>query len=79
MSRECEEALTNLYLYLDAELDQMSAAKVRSHLEVCHGCDAPFDFEKRLREVVRTRLDEQVPDAFIARLRTVLSLEVAGH
>jgi anti-sigma factor (TIGR02949 family) len=78
MSHECEEALANLYLYLDAEMDQMSAAKLKSHLEVCQGCDAPFDFERRLREVVRTRLNEQVPEEFIARLHVVLSHEISG-
>jgi mycothiol system anti-sigma-R factor len=79
MSRECEEALASLYLYLDAEMDQVSASKLRSHLDVCQGCDAPFDFERRLRDVVRTRLGEQVPEAFITRLRAVLSVEITGQ
>jgi anti-sigma factor (TIGR02949 family) len=75
MSRDCDEALNNLYLYLDAELDRESAEKLKSHLGECTGCDAPFDFERRLREVIRTRLDEEVPEVFIIRLKTLLSVE----
>ncbi|MCI0424838.1 MAG: zf-HC2 domain-containing protein [Actinobacteria bacterium] len=78
MSRDCDEALANLYLYLDSELDQVSIHKVKTHLEECRGCDAPFDFEKRLRQVVRERLNEDLPEAFVMRLRAVLALEITG-
>jgi len=75
---DCDQALANLYLYLDAELDQVSAMKVKAHLEVCQGCDAPYDFEKRLREVIRDRLGEEIPEVFVLRLRTLLALETGG-
>jgi anti-sigma factor (TIGR02949 family) len=75
---DCDQALANLYLYLDAELDQASAMKVKTHLEACQGCDAPFDFEKRLREVIRSRLGEEIPEVFVLRLRTLLALETSG-
>jgi anti-sigma factor (TIGR02949 family) len=78
MSRDCDEALASLYLYLDAELDRDSAEKVKAHLGECSGCDRPFDFEKRLREVIRTRLDEDLPEVFIVRLRTVLAVETGS-
>ena len=75
MSRECDEALATLYQYLDAELDAVSTKKIKEHLEECPGCDAPFDFEGRLRTVVRERLDEEVPDEFVDRLRAVIRKE----
>ena len=75
MSRECDEALATLYQYLDAELDAVSTKKIKEHLEECPGCDRPFDFEGRLRTVVRERLDEEVPDEFVDRLRAVIRKE----
>jgi mycothiol system anti-sigma-R factor len=75
MSRNCDEALANLYLYLDAELDTASTAKIKAHLDECPGCEAPFDFEGRLKSVVKDRLDEVVPEAFLDKLRNVLAEE----
>jgi mycothiol system anti-sigma-R factor len=75
MSRDCDEALAKLYLYLDAELDTASTEKIKAHLEECPGCEAPFDFEGRLRSVVKERLDEDVPQSFVNKLRDVLAEE----
>jgi mycothiol system anti-sigma-R factor len=74
----CDEALENLYLYLDSELDSVTSERIRSHLDDCHGCVHSFEFEKRLKSVVKERLDEEVPDVFVARLRTALAREAAG-
>ncbi|MFQ5523607.1 MAG: mycothiol system anti-sigma-R factor [Acidimicrobiia bacterium] len=79
MSHNCDEALTNLYLYLDAEMDKVSAERIRHHLEACRGCSGSFDFERRLKMVVRTRLQEEVPEHLIERIRQVLASEPAGE
>lgn len=78
MSPNCDEALANLYAYLDAELDEVSAEEIRAHLAECGGCDRPFDFERRLRDVIRAKLDEEVPQEIIVRIKTVISLEARG-
>jgi mycothiol system anti-sigma-R factor len=75
MSRECDEALANLYKYLDAELDTATTERIRHHLDDCPGCMAPFDFESRLKTVVRERLDEDVPDSFVSKLHQALEKE----
>ena len=75
----CDEALENLYLYLDSELDAVTSDRIRAHLDECHGCVHSFEFEKRLKSVVKERLDEDVPDVFVARLRTALAREAAGN
>ncbi len=77
MSKDCDEALENLYLYLDSELDSFSSARIRSHLDDCKGCGPLFDFEGRLKTVVKERLDEDVPDAVVDRVRTALREEAA--
>lgn len=76
--KRCEEALTELYRYLDRELDHVSAERVRIHLGECGGCLRSFNFEERLKQVIRQRLAEEVPDEFLVRLRTVIAAETAG-
>ncbi len=75
MSDRCDEALANLYLYLDSELDRVSSDRIRAHLADCPPCEHVFSFEHRFKLVVRERLREEVPPEFIAKIRAVLSSE----
>lgn len=77
MSRDCDEALANLYLYLDSELDGVSTVRIKEHLEACGGCSGPFEFERRLKAVVRERLNEEVPEEIVIRLWEALRAEWA--
>ncbi len=80
MSHECDDALASLYQYLDRELEAVTAEGIRVHLEDCHWCMERFDFEARLKIVVRERLAEEVPAEFILRLNEALARErSAGH
>lgn len=72
---DCDEALEHLYLYLDSELDDVSSEKIRSHLEVCQGCSGSFDFEVRLKTVVRERLNERVPEHLVEKVRQAIQAE----
>ena len=78
MRTDCDEALENLYMYLDSELDSVSSARIRSHLDDCRGCGPQFDFEGRLKAVVKERLHEDVPDAVVDRVRAAIREESAA-
>ncbi len=73
--QNCDDALNNLYTYLDREADEATSAGIRSHLDDCGHCAQSFDFERRLKQVVRDRLAEEVPQEFIARLRAAIAKE----
>jgi mycothiol system anti-sigma-R factor len=75
---ECDDALTNLYQYLDREIEVFTTEVIRAHLEDCSGCLKSFDFEARLQIVVRERLAEDVPDEFMQRLRDAIAREAAS-
>ncbi|HJQ91270.1 MAG TPA: mycothiol system anti-sigma-R factor [Acidimicrobiia bacterium] len=75
---ECDDALTNLYQYLDREIEASTSEVIRAHLEDCSGCLKSFDFEARLQIVVRERLAEDVPDEFVQRLRDAIAREAAS-
>ena len=75
---ECDDALTNLYQYLDREIEASTSEVIRAHLEDCSGCLKSFKFEERLQIVVRERLAEEVPAEFLERLRDAIAREAAS-
>ena len=75
MSKFCDDALGDVYSYLDQELPTFAAWRVRRHLKACDGCEAAYGFEERLRLVIRLRLHEDPPPEFLARLRAAIDHE----
>lgn len=75
MSNQCDDALHDVYSYLDRELSKLAAWRVRRHLRGCGGCEAAYGFEERLRVVIRLRLQEETPPEFLARLRAAIDHE----
>jgi len=69
---DCNNALDDLYGYLDQEVSRYRRWRIRRHLRICEGCDNAFVFEQRLQVVVRQCLKEDVPPEFLARLRQSL-------
>jgi mycothiol system anti-sigma-R factor len=72
---DCEDALHELYGFLDGELTEERRKLIRRHLEDCQPCAEPYDFEAELREVVRRKCQEQVPDRLIIKVRQALEIE----
>lgn len=75
----CDDALKNLYVYLDKELESATAEGIQAHLDECGQCLRSFDFERRLKMVVRERLAEDVPERFLVTLRTVINDEASAR
>ncbi len=75
MSENCDQALADIYRYLDSELTWWRRRKIRIHLSDCPPCQCGFDFERRLKIVIRQRLAEPVPQEFIDRLHDALTSE----
>ena len=75
MSHDCDDALERMYLYIDGELTVDSADEIRVHLDDCPPCWDAFHFEERLKIVVRTRLQEEVPSEVMLRLQSIIRSE----
>ena len=60
---DCQDALHELYGFLDGELTEDRRVAIQHHLDTCQPCAEPYDFEAELRAVVRRKCQEQVPDA----------------
>lgn len=72
---ECREALHELYGYLDGELTPEKREAIERHLDQCLPCAEPYDFEAELREVIRRKCQEQVPESLVAKVRAALAAE----
>ena len=75
MSHNCDDALEKMYLYMDGELTTETAEVIRVHLNDCPPCFDAFHFEERLKLVVRTRLQEDVPSELMIRLKSIIRSE----
>lgn len=80
MSHQCDcgDAQDQLYQYLDSELDEGTAASVRSHLDDCDGCFDSFDFYRRLKGVIRSHLSEDMPESLEDRVKELIRQEASG-
>ena len=70
---DCNEALRELYSFLDGHLTVERRTVISSHLDDCHGCLEAYDFEAELKQVIAQRCREEVPqelrDRIAAKLR----------
>ena len=76
---ECEDALHDLWPYLDGELTDDKWRKIQQHLDECPPCVDAADFEDELRKVVAQKCREQVPESLRLRIAEVLEIEVTEH
>ena len=75
MGHDCDDALHELYHYLDGELTSERRQKIQDHLESCPPCFEGFDFEAELRIVVARKCTDQVPDALRQRIADAIHHE----
>jgi mycothiol system anti-sigma-R factor len=71
----CDDAIHDVYSYLDREMNWYRAWKIRRHISACGSCEGAFTFEERLLVVIKERLHEEVPPEFLERLRQALASE----
>ncbi len=75
----CDEAVAELYAFLDGELDDAVMIQVETHLRRCSPCLEAFDFEADLRRVIAAKCTEHVSAEAKARLCVVIrELSIQG-
>ena len=75
MTDPCEEALHELYHFLDGELTDERRTLITSHLDGCTTCLGAFDFETELRHVVAERCRDSVPLELRLRIAAIIEQE----
>ena len=71
----CNEALAELYTFLDGELDQERRADIDAHLGRCGHCHDVHDFEAELRHLIASKATEAVPEDLRQRILERLRAE----
>ena len=71
----CQEALQELYTFLDGELTVEKREHIRVHLDDCNPCLEAYDFEAELRIVISTKCKEAVPESLKEKIRAQLQGE----
>jgi len=75
MGHDCNDALHELYHFLDGELTKDRRDQIQAHLESCPPCFEGFDFEAELRIVVARKCTEQVPQQLRDRIADAINHE----
>jgi anti-sigma factor (TIGR02949 family) len=70
---DCQDAMRQLWDYLDEELTEERMAAIREHLAVCQQCYPHYDFERAfLDAVASSRNERRAPGALRLKIRAVL-------
>lgn len=72
---DCEEAVHQLYHYLDGELTEERRRAIAVHLDLCGSCADAAGFEKELRMVIANCCRDRVPESLKVRIAEAIHVE----
>lgn len=75
---DCDDALTQLYEFLDGELTADRRDAIRSHLDECAPCLGAHDFEDALRRLLADKCRDTVPERLRERIAEAIEAEAAA-
>jgi mycothiol system anti-sigma-R factor len=75
----CDEAVHQLYHYLDGELTEERRIQIHEHLNFCGPCGGAAEFEAELRIVIANRCKDHVPESLIQRIAQAIDEESRQH
>ena len=75
----CDEAVHQLYHYLDGELTDQRREQIAVHLNFCGPCGGAAEFEAELRQVIANRCKDHVPESLMQRIAVAIDEESRQH
>lgn len=75
---DCEDAIRELYSYLDGELTTRKRHAIAQHLDDCPPCAQGYEFEVELRQVIVSRCHDEVPEDLRRRVARAIGEEPTG-
>jgi len=75
----CDDALHELYGFIDGELTTEKRAAIQHHLDDCPPCYEAFDFEAELRTVIARKCVDSVPDSLRQRIADAITHEPGNY
>jgi mycothiol system anti-sigma-R factor len=71
----CDHAIDYIYQYLDEEISFFHQSRVSAHLKSCASCTDAYEFERRLKMVIRERGRSEPPPELFDTLRALIQQE----
>ena len=68
----CEQALRQIFAYVDRELDEEERAAMREHLHTCQSCFSRMEFERLLKSKVGALRDDKATPSVSERVKALL-------
>jgi mycothiol system anti-sigma-R factor len=75
----CDEAVHQLYHFLDGELTEQRRVEISEHLNYCAPCGGAVEFEAELRLVIANHCKDHVPESLIRRIAEAIDEESRQH
>jgi anti-sigma factor (TIGR02949 family) len=75
----CDQVLAKLWEYMDGELTEEHAARVRAHLDICGRCFPQYNFQRAYREFIRRSAEQPLPPGLRRRVFEAILAEEAGQ
>jgi anti-sigma factor (TIGR02949 family) len=69
---DCEQALKQIFEYIDHELGGADHEAMQHHLHACKSCFSRMEFERRLKEKLGALREEQATDKVSERIKGLL-------
>ena len=75
MSSGCDHAIGYIYQYLDDEISFVHSSRIKLHLRWCSSCMNTYEFEAKLKDVIRERGHTEPPPELFETLRNLIERE----
>ena len=72
MSSGCDHAIDYIYQYLDDETSVVHSSRIKLHLRRCSLCMSAYEFEAKLKSVIRERGRTEPPPELFDTLRAII-------
>lgn len=74
---DCNEAVRQLWAYLEREVDPVERTRIEEHLVVCRRCCGEMEFADEMRSFMARRPEVEIPPGLMTRLEQLIDdLEV---
>lgn len=69
---DCEQALRQIYDFIDRELGEVDHEAMHRHLETCKSCFSRVEFERRLKAKLGALREEKATEKMSERVKDLL-------
>jgi anti-sigma factor (TIGR02949 family) len=75
----CDHVIAKLWEYVDGELGEEQAEKIRAHLEICGRCFPQYNFQRAYKEFIRRSGEQPLPPGLRRRVFEAILAEESGQ